>query len=78
MELHDLRRELAQALPASHPFLEKFDKFIGVIPTESQLTRTEEETQLFRILDALDDWKRGIFDWDDVERQIREVRALIS
>jgi microcystin degradation protein MlrC len=78
MELQDLRRELQQALPASHPFLEKFDRFIGLLPSTSQLTPAEEEAQLYSILDALDDWKRGIFDWEDVEHRIREVRAFIS
>ncbi len=82
MELDALRADLVKALPPSHPFLEKFDKFIGLVPKESQelesLTETEEESQLQRILDALDDWKRGIYDWEEVEREIRDIRENVS
>ena len=79
MTLEKLRAELGRALPATHPFLEKFDKFIGLMPTENQeMTPVQEEAQLQRILDALDDWQRGVYDWDEVEREIREVRASLK
>jgi hypothetical protein len=79
MTLEKLRADLGKALPPTHPFLEKFDRFIGLMPsTNQELTSVEAESQLQRILDALDDWQRGVYDWEEVEREIREVRATLS
>lgn len=72
-------RELRRILPESHPF---FEKIKTELPEESE----EEEHDpnqgytlglLIAVVDTIDDWKRGIREWAEVESTLGAARAEI-
>lgn len=80
----DLRRDLEKILPQGHPFFESFDRATTPV---MEITKEEEAgpddgstdylnlvDEVVTIIHVIDDWKRGIRDWDEVERALDEVR----
>lgn len=91
MRFKDLRRELGEILPEDHPFLKKFDQSLTPNMVISVDETTEEKTEepydpnksylqnlMARAVDLLDDWKRGIRDWSEVEPVLNEVRDEVQ
>lgn len=78
MELQELR-ELRKVLPENHPIFEK-------LTTKSE--ESDEETydpaasfdnsMLVSVVNVIDDWKRGIRDWMEVERILVEARSELQ
>lgn len=85
--MNDLRRDLERILPENHPFFEKFDR--AMTPAEPAEPEEKGEAdgstdylnlveQVVGVVYAIDDWKRGIRDWDEVETKLNEVREVTT
>ncbi len=73
----DLREELESLLPKNHPFLEKLTSDHDTVDTVDPEAIDNEI--LVRLITMIDDWKRGIRDWAEVENELiyaREARDL--
>lgn len=70
----ELREELVRLLPDGHPFVNKFDKYLKgegeVIPNWFGAFEG--------LVESIDDWKRGIRDWEEVEPHLADSREALS
>lgn len=79
--MDELRKELEAILPKGHPFLMKFsdnrdlvDSYVdGLLKSDTE----HEDVVLARLVDAIDDWKRGVRDWVEVEAELEAAREEI-
>lgn len=63
MHRNAFKEELKKALPEEHPLIDKFDQIDD-----------HRETAVDSIVDVIEDWKRGIRDWSEVEHTIQIVK----
>lgn len=66
-------KALKRILPKDHPFLKKLD----YIPTGADDEPNHMNEILNGVIDVIDDWKRGIRDWDEVENELVLAREAI-
>lgn len=84
MSFKELRRDLQAILPEGHPFLKRFDESLTpnmVIAAEAKVHDPNEshlQRLIANVVDSVDDWKRGIRDWAEVEREINEMRDEVK
>lgn len=82
--MQELRKELETILPKDHPFLKK----LNYIPTGADGEELIEEVEILgdpdhmnellaRLIWMIDDWKRGIRDWSEVENELVYAREAI-
>jgi hypothetical protein len=69
MTNEELRAELRRILPEGHPVLENL--------TDARLDRQVEE-MVADLVDNIDDWKRGVRDWNEVEPHLVLVRDEVK
>jgi hypothetical protein len=76
----DLRKELRAILPNDHPILKKLDQEPEIPVIEDPEPRSDPYLRhlVARLVDTIDDWKRGIRDWAEVERELGTVRDEIK
>lgn len=65
----ELRAELRRILPEDHPILENL--------TDNFLDR-QVEKMVADLVDNIDDWKRGIRGWDEVEPHLVLVKDEVK
>lgn len=63
----NLTEELKRVLPPDHPFIKTFEQQVKD-PTDT----------LQSLIEVVDDWKRGIRDWNEVERKLDDVKHEVS
>lgn len=75
----DLKEELESLLPKNHPFLEKLTSDHDTVDPESidNESLSYEIEILGRLIAMIDDWKRGIRDWAEVENELIYAREII-
>jgi NAD-specific glutamate dehydrogenase len=66
----ELKHILEKVLPKDHPVLEHLDQPIKRATDVQDLVRTTES-----VLEILEDWKRGIRDWEEVEEVLFQANA---
>ncbi len=82
--MQELKKELETILPKDHPFLKKLNH----IPTGADGENLIEEVEILgdpdhmtevlaRLIWMIDDWKRGIRDWSEVENELVYAREAI-
>lgn len=83
MSLETTRRELTKILPENHPFFEKFDQLMVPAEPEPPEERGEHDgssdylnllEDVIHVVQTIEDWKRGIRDWAEVEKALDSVR----
>lgn len=63
MHTKAFREKLVAALPEGHPLVEQFDAI-----------EASHSKDIIDVFDVIDDWKRGIRDWSEVDRLIQLVK----
>lgn len=75
MTTNELKEKLSKVIPAEHPvwqILEGFDGLKKATDIQDLVRATQSLT------DSLDDWKRGIRDWSEVEASLNLTRAELA
>jgi hypothetical protein len=83
MSLETTRRELTRILPEDHPFFERFDQLM--VPAEPKPPEEKGEhdgsqdylhllEDVIHVVQTIEDWKRGIRDWSEVEAALERVK----
>lgn len=72
---NELRKELEDILPDHHPFLDKFNKALS--GNENRSFIVDAFGSFYGLVDAIDDWKRGIRDWTEVEGHLADSREAL-
>jgi hypothetical protein len=70
---NNLREELARVLPKDHPVLDKLDEEVEHVPDAHALMDSTEA-----LVEVLQDWKRDIRDWSEVEEILDRARAELA
>lgn len=79
MEIAEFRRTLRKFIPAEHPLLEDLDSLQFPEDSEDILDPIDQSSNdlydpLNNLVDIIEDWKRGIRDWFEVERELAIAR----
>ncbi len=85
MTTEELQIELKRVLPVQHPFIRCFEEHVGLIGEhqaneaakalhDEYVEQVDHEQILNRLVRTLEDWRRGIRDWDEVESELIDVQ----
>lgn len=69
----ELVEKLGKVLPRNHPILDDLDQPIKRATDVQDLVE-----QTLSLLGVLEDWKRGILDWEEVEEVLTQTRAELT